>query len=151
MSIRTTSLRRAAVAPLLLVLALAAGCGSDEESPAAPAPTTAPASEKASEPPSEPAPEPSEPEAPEGTTIEVTIEGDRITPSGERVEVAAGETVTFHVTSDRAGEMHVHSAPEQELAYGAGETDLEVTIDRPGVVEVEDHDAGLVIVQLQVS
>ena len=74
-----------------------------------------------------------------------------MSPSGERVKVGVGETVTLLVTSDRPGEIHVHSTPEQELGYDAGTTELTLTIDKPGVVEVEDHDADLVLVQLQVS
>jgi hypothetical protein len=55
------------------------------------------------------------------------------------------------VTADREGEMHVHSTPEQELQYGVGKTILTVTIERPGIVEIEDHVADVVVVQLQVS
>lgn len=142
---------------LILVLAVVtAGCGSDGEAAetsapesASSAPTTSPTPSQSSEDTStEPSPEP---EAPEGTVIEVTIEGDDVSPSGERVEVGVGEPVTFRFTSDRPGEIHVHSTPEQELAYDAGTTEVTLTIDKPGVVEVEDHDAHLVLVQLQVS
>ncbi len=155
MSTTTKHVRRAAVAPLLLALALATGCGAEEEPPAPAAPATS-ASTSGSASPEETTPEtPSETateaEAPEGVTVEMTVKDGEISPSGERVEVGVGETVTFRVTSDRAGEMHVHSTPEQEYAYAVGKTDIELSIDRPGVVEVEDHDAGLVIVQLQVS
>ncbi len=52
--------------------------------------------------------------------------------------------------SDREGELHVHSSPEQELAYEAGTTELDVTIDKPGIVEIEDHVAEVLIVQLEV-
>lgn len=83
--------------------------------------------------------------------IEVTIEGDKLTPSGERVKATVGEPVAIHVTSDRAGELHVHSTPEQELQYDKGETDLSFTVDTPGVIDVEDHVAEVVIVQLEVS
>ena len=132
---------------------VAAGCGSDGEAAEAPAsesasatPTTSPSPTESTS--TEPSPEP---EAPEGTVIDVTIKGDDVSPSGERVEVGVGEPVTFRFTSDRAGEIHVHSTPEQELAYDAGTTEVTLTIDKPGVVEVEDHDAHLVLVQLQVS
>jgi hypothetical protein len=72
-------------------------------------------------------------------------------PNGDRVEAHVGEPVTLHITSDRAGELHVHSEPEQHIEYDAGETTAQVTIDRPGVVDVEDHNADVVVVQLQVS
>ncbi len=82
--------------------------------------------------------------------IEVTIEGESVTPNGERVEVAVGQDVELDVTADVAGEIHVHSSPEQELEYGAGTTDKTLTIEQPGVVDVESHHLDQVIVQLEV-
>ena len=87
----------------------------------------------------------------EPKVIEVTVEGDSITPNGERVEVAVGQAVELEVTADAAGEIHVHSDPEQELAYDAGESTVTIEgIDTPGVVDVESHDLNKVIVQLEV-
>ena len=83
-------------------------------------------------------------------TIEITFDGDTVTPNGERVEVPLGEEIDLVVTADAPGELHVHSTPEQELAYGAGTTTLPLVIDQPGVVEVESHDLELAIVQLEV-
>ena len=84
-------------------------------------------------------------------TIEVTFKGDTVTPNGERVEVTHGQDVTLHVTADAAGEIHVHSTPEQEFEYDAGETTLTITdLDQPGVVDVESHSLDKVIVQLEV-
>ena len=84
-------------------------------------------------------------------TVDVTISGDKVTPNGDRVEAQVGEPVTLHITSDRAGELHVHSDPEQQIEYGKGETTTQVTVDSPGVIDVEDHIAGVVVVQLEVS
>ena len=83
-------------------------------------------------------------------TIDVTFEGDTVTPSGERVDAKVGEEIVLHVTADAPGEIHVHSTPEQELAYEAGTSDLSLTIDEPGVVDVESHTLDMVIVQLEV-
>ncbi|HET6627766.1 MAG TPA: hypothetical protein VFG63_15350 [Nocardioidaceae bacterium] len=82
--------------------------------------------------------------------IAITIDGDEITPNGERIEVKTGETITLDVTSDRAGALHVHSTPEQELEFDKGETTLELSIDTPGVVDVEEHEADVVVLQLEV-
>ena len=82
--------------------------------------------------------------------IEIEIEGDEITPNGELIKVRVGETVRLELESDRRGELHVHATPEQELDFGRGRTSLEVTIDTPGVVDVEEHESGVVILQLQV-
>jgi len=88
----------------------------------------------------------------EPKVIDVTIEGDSVTPSGERVEVSTGQDVELHVTADTAGEIHVHSDPEQELEYDAGESTVTIEgIDTPGTVDVESHTLDLVIVQLEVS
>lgn len=90
-------------------------------------------------------------EEPAGPTIEVRIEGESVKPNGARVQVDVGQPVTLHVQADHAGEIHVHSNPEQELEYERGETTLQLTIDKPGIVDVEDHEADTVIAQLEVS
>jgi len=117
---------RALAATTVLVVSLLglSACGGDDETPA---PTTP-------------------------VTIEVTIEGDSVTPNGDRVDVAVGQSVVLEVTADAPGEIHVHSEPEQELEYDAGTTTLTLEpIDKPGVVDVESHDLEKTIVQLEVS
>jgi hypothetical protein len=91
------------------------------------------------------------PSANDTETIDITISGDSVTPRGDRVEVKAGEPIELVVKADEPGELHVHSNPEQELPYGAGTTNLKLTLDQPGVVDVEAHDPKVVIVQLEVS
>lgn len=84
-------------------------------------------------------------------TIDVTIEGDSVTPNGDRVDVGVGQKIELVVKADSAGEIHVHSDPEQELEYSAGTTTLPLTISKPGIVEVESHALGKTIVQLEVK
>jgi hypothetical protein len=141
----------AGVVPVLLV----AGCGNDSTSSAAsrdasgsPTTSSAPATPMS---PSDTASSPASASAERGTVIDVKVRGDKVTPNGERVEAEVGEPVTLRINANRAGEMHVHSTPEQELEYGSGRTVLRVTIDKPGVVDVEDHIAEVVVVQLEVS
>ena len=84
-------------------------------------------------------------------TIAVTINGDQVTPNGDRIEVDAGQDVELDVTADAPGEIHVHSTPEQELEYDEGKSTLSITnLDQPGTVDVEVHDLEKVIVQLEV-
>jgi ABC-type glycerol-3-phosphate transport system substrate-binding protein len=84
--------------------------------------------------------------------IKVTISGDSVTPNGERVDVAVGQEIQLEVTADEAGEIHVHSSPEQELEYEAGTHTVTIQgIDKPGTVDVESHALEKVIVQLEVS
>lgn len=82
--------------------------------------------------------------------VDITVADGSVTPSGDRVEVKAGQPVDLKVTADTAGEIHVHSDPEQEFAYEAGEKTFKLAIDRPGVVTVEDHALDKIIVQLEV-
>ena len=82
--------------------------------------------------------------------MSVTREGDTFTPNGERVELGVGETLVLTVTADEAGELHVHSTPEQEIASEEGTSEHEITIDRPGVVEVESHEPDQIVLQLEV-
>ena len=86
-----------------------------------------------------------------GTTVDITIKAGKVTPNGERVKATVGTPVTLHIDADKPGELHVHSSPEQEIAFEAGTSTKKVTIDRPGIVDVEDHELEQVIVQLEVS
>lgn len=144
----------ARTAPLGLVLALAlTGCGTDDtDDPNTP---SGEATERTSTP--EPTETPSEPEAteeetePAGTVVTLTREGDQFTPNGERVEVPLGEEITIAIDADEAGELHVHSTPEQDITYKKGLSAHRLTFKQPGVVEVESHDPDTIVLQLQVS
>lgn len=134
----------------LLPLALLVGCSQSTDDPgtsATSAPTSTPTSDGNTTPPA--SPEPTEPQS-AGPSLEVTIEGDQVSPNSEEVDLASGETMTFVVTSDRAGEMHVHAKPEQYLEFGVGTSRLDLVIDTPGVVEVEDHETGNVVALIEV-
>ena len=97
---------------LLCALPVLAGCGDDDTG-------SPPAS------------------AGDSTTVDITFSDGSVTPNGERVEVKAGEPIELVVEADEPGELHVHSSPEQELEYDAGTTTLKLTVDQPGVVDVE--------------
>lgn len=117
--------RVALVATVMTSLLSVAGCGSDQP-----------------------------PDSPEPTggsgRIELTFEGEEAPPT-ERVEVEAGEEIVIVIKSDRAGELHVHSEPEEVLEYAAGTTSLKLTIDQPGVVDIERHEPEALVLQLEVS
>jgi hypothetical protein len=85
-------------------------------------------------------------------TIDVTFEGDSVTPNGDRVEVQVNQPIELVVKADAEGEIHVHSDPEHEFEYGPGTTTLPAfTIDKPGIIEVESHGLEKTIVQLEVN
>ena len=85
-----------------------------------------------------------------GVSVTVTRSDDGFTPNGERVELDVDQTLTLTIDADTGGELHVHSVPEQEIAYDSGTSEHEITIDRPGVVEVESHDPDVIVLQLEV-
>lgn len=115
-----------------LSLGVLAGCGRD----AAPGSTTT----------SSPSATPDE-----ALSIPITIQGDSVTPNGDRIAVAVGQAVTLVVNADAPGEIHVHSTPEQEFEYPAGTTALALQpITVPGIVDVESHTLDKTIVQLEV-
>jgi hypothetical protein len=139
-------MRRALAAFAVAALVLT-GCGESEE-PTASQGTVSESPEPSESPAGSPGQEPSQ--EPELDAIEVEIEGDRVEPNGMRVQAAAGETITLDVKSDRAAELHVHSSPEQVLEVEPGESTLTLVIERPGIVDIEEHDSGLVVLQLEV-
>lgn len=117
-------MRRATLlAAVLATVLVLAGCGSDEE-------------------PADGSDAPSR--------IELQLDAGE-TPPVERVDVEPGEEVELVVSSDEAGELHVHSSPEQTLEYTAGTTTLTISIDQPGVVDVERHEPEALVLQLQVG
>ena len=112
--------------------------------------STASDSADASTTPSSPT-ESSSPSSPSGTTVDITIKNGKVSPNGDRVKAELGKPITLKITADTAGELHVHATPEQEIAFGEGTSTKKLTIDKPGIVDVEDHALEQVIVQLQVS
>jgi predicted small lipoprotein YifL len=120
----------ARLAPLVLVVAASlTGCGGGDPGPA----DTPSASTEA-----------------DSVAVTITREDGQFTPNGERVELGVNQALVLTVTADEAGELHVHSTPEQEIAYESGTSEHEITIDRPGVVEVESHDPDSIVLQLEV-
>jgi hypothetical protein len=144
-------MRRALAAVVAaLVLTGCSGTDSDAETDNEATASSSPsASESAAESPSA---EPTEDDSEDAhaDAIAVEIKGDEVEPRGKRVKVGVGEEITLHVESDRPAELHVHSSPEQTLKAPKGETMLTLTVDTPGVVDVEEHDTGIVVLQLEV-
>lgn len=90
----------------------------------------------------------------QGTTdasvINVTIKGDSIDPNGKRIDVGLDQEIKFVIDADEAGELHIHSKPEQEIAYEAGTSTHEVSFDKPGIFAVESHTLEKTVVELEV-
>ena len=68
-----------------------------------------------------------------------------------RVPVDAGTAVTLVVTSDVADEVHVHGYDVEAELTPDSPAELAFDATVPGVFEVELHEAGTVLLTLQVS
>ena len=137
---------RTALAATVVAALLLTGCGGEDpaadETPT-PSTTTGPPAE-------EPTGDSGEKPRPEGPFADLTFDGDTVSPNGERIDLGVGETLTLRIDADAPGELHVHATPEQEIAFPAGQSERRLTIDQPGVVDVEDHHTGMVVLQLEV-
>ena len=131
MSFSTPAARTLAAGVLTLVTSLGvAGCGSDSSGGTS-------------------GNDPSK-DASSTQTLDVSINGKTITPTNKRVELSKGKPLTITITSDRPGELHVHSSPEEEIEFDKGKTTKELTFKTPGVIEVEEHVSDTLIAQLEV-
>lgn len=146
-------LRSGLVGLLTAICLVVSACGSDDpgatDQPTAPD-SSATLSTDESSPTDQPSATATKPKDTSGTTIDITFKGDRVDPNGVERRVKAGKPLTLHIVADKPGELHIHSSPEQEREYPAGTSDQKLTIDQPGVVEVESHDLDTLIVQLEV-
>ncbi len=144
------SARFAAVA--LSGIVLLSGCAgrAPDDAAAGPASGASSASPPASSPPAR-AGSSAAPESGSGQRIEVGVSGGEVTGATGRVPLSIGTEVELVVTSDVADELHVHgydlTAP---LAAGQPAT-LRFDATLAGVFEVELHDAGTVLLSLQVG
>jgi hypothetical protein len=136
---RTIAFAGAPIVALGLVLG---GCGS---SSAGNAGATEEAGQELSA-----SPSPTAPPAPASKVIDVTISKDAVTPSGDRIAVKVNQPVVLEIDAVAAGELHVHSSPEKHIAFPAGKSQVTFSIDRPGIIEVEDHALNRLIVSLEV-
>lgn len=131
-------------APLLLVAALVlTGCGGDDAS-SAPTGTAVPTAVAPSEPEPEVAPD-------DAQVVAITVAGGQASGDTGRVEVPVGTTVRLTVTSDAADQVHVHGYDLVAPVSPGQATQLEFVADRPGVYEIELHDARQVVTRLQIS
>lgn len=140
------------VGALAVLGGVLSGCGEEPAPGAAPesAPTpstTVPASSPAAAP-SSPATTPAGPKA---RTLTVTVNGGKATGDTDRVVVPLGTPVTINVTSDRGDELHVHGYEKETQVPAGGTGSVAFTADIPGVFEVELHESGLQLLQLQVN
>lgn len=98
-----------------------------------------------------PSPESSSAPAEVGPVLDITIGGGTVTPTNGELEARVGMPITLVVSSDVADELHVHAVPEHtfDVVPAAGQS-FQFTVDVPGRVEVELHEAHRTVVTIQV-
>ncbi|MCF6508672.1 hypothetical protein E9549_14840 [Blastococcus sp. MG754426] len=138
--------RRTAAAVLLLALPLAGCAGTAAPAVEAAAPAAADSPAAGSTTPTDPAPTEAA-----GRRIEVAYADGRVTGDTGRVPVPLGEPVTVVVTSDVADEAHLHGYDELANLVPGQPAELAFDATIPGVFELELHDAGTVLLTLQVG
>lgn len=75
-----------------------------------------------------------------GPVLDVTIANGQVTPANAALQAHVGQTITVHVTSDTADELHVHSTPDREFVVSATPNQtFTFTIDNPGKIDIELH------------
>jgi hypothetical protein len=140
----TARRRHSLVVAVGLALTLSGCAGTAAPTP--PAQATAPASTAAAA--QEGSPSVS---APAEHRIEVTVVAGQVSGDTGRVPVTAGERVTLVVTSDTADEIHLHGYDLTAPLEPGAPAELPFGAVIPGVFEVELHEAGTVLLTLQVS
>ncbi len=143
-------LRRSLVAVTATAALALAGCGDDEPTSTTPTPSESPSASESEDKPGRDK-KTTPPAATDEVVVDVSIVGDDVTPVAQSVDLGVGETLLLEVESDRAGELHVHSSPEQTVAFEAGSSKLDLTFDKPGSVDVEEHESGALIVRVLVQ
>ncbi len=90
--------------------------------------------------------------APQRVLLEVTIAGGQVTPTNEQLQARVGEPILIRVTSDVPDELHVHATPEHsfEVTPGPPQT-FQFTVEVPGKVDVELHEAHRVVATIAVQ
>jgi hypothetical protein len=143
---RGAAVQRMRLSSLVVIAALMLSACTSGEDESTPRPSS---SNSTSSGPSSSGSTPS-PEEPAAPTVEVRIDTERVTPNADQVDLSVGESLTFEIVSDRAGELHVHSKPEQYLEFNEGRTQSQVSIETPGSVKVEEHETGAVVAIVEV-
>jgi hypothetical protein len=82
--------------------------------------------------------------------IAVTVGKDSVSPSGTQVQVKRNQPIVFQIDAAEAGELHVHSSPAKAIDFPAGTSQVQISIDKPGLIEAEIENLGKLVVQLEV-
>lgn len=151
MPVRPARFRRALAVLGLAALPLTGCAGTDPDAAAGTSSATSPPSSASSSVGTSSGPTTPAPTTPAARRIEVTVSGGQVTGETGRVPVTAGETVTLVIAGDVADEVHVHGYDLTAPLTPGTPAELTFAAVIPGVFEVELHDAGTVLLSLQVQ
>lgn len=165
---RARGVRARALLTLVAGLALvAAACGDDDSTGDTAGPTTTSTAGDTSTTTAAPTTTaPAETTATEATTtttaggpgtpdadvvLEATVAGGSVTEGGGRQEIPLGSSVALVVTADVEDEIHLHGYDVSAHTVPGQPVTLTFTANIPGVFEVEMHEDGLALWDLEVS
>lgn len=158
-ALRNSTMSKSLLAAVTVV-ALAGCAGPTEESSDPAGSSSSPAADDSRSPsPSEESSSPAasrdepseEPSEQAGPSLEVSVKGEEVSPNAAELSVKTGEPIAMTITANRAGELHVHSKPEQYVEFEAGTTTKKLVITTPGTVEIEEHDTEAVVAVVEVT
>ncbi len=87
----------------------------------------------------------------DGTLIEATVAGGKVTVAEDRFEVAEGTYVVIRVTVDAEEPVHLHGYDIEADALPGKPAEIAFTADIPGVFEVELEDSGTLLFEIEVK
>jgi hypothetical protein len=83
--------------------------------------------------------------------MNVSIVGDTVEPTNQRLDASVGQSISMSITSDITDELHVHSVPEHTFEIEPGKDQVfTFTVDVPGQVDVELHHSDRTVATLVV-
>lgn len=83
--------------------------------------------------------------------MNVSIVGDTVEPTNQRLDASVGQSISMSITSDVTDELHVHSVPEHTFEIEPGKDQVfTFTVDVPGQVDIELHHSDRTVATLVV-
>src|SRR5690606_17348650 len=135
-----------ATATAVVLAAALAGCGDGDGAPTGDPRVTTPTSTAA---PTSEGPT-SAPPTPDARLLEFEIVDGQASPPLDRVAVAYGEAVRIAGTSDQPDGIHLHGYGRSAQVGPGEEGVIEFVADQTGLFELETHESGLILLQLEV-
>jgi hypothetical protein len=87
--------------------------------------------------------------ASDAVVVKVTLDGSKITPTKEQLSL--NQPIVLQIHAKAAGQLHIHSTPQHSIDFPAGDSEITISFDKPGAIDMEDHALGTLITQFEVS